>query len=104
MVDTGASDSSLLPHHLGTLDPNGELQPYKWVTYELADGRRIDQRVYILDTRISKANGTIIVDWRKELVAVEANNNMDCLAGMDVFNACYSASNPGGLGAPDGGT
>ena len=69
--------------------------------YRLANGQKIRLNVYILETRIIKADKTIIYDWTEEFVVIMGNDEVQCLAGMDVFNACYSATNQGVLGAPN---
>jgi len=85
------------------IDPLGQLQPLALVPYELANNEVIRQRVYSLDTRIVKADRTIIADWDRQPVAQEDDNETGCLAGIRIYNTYYSSTNPGGVGADGGG-
>ena len=96
LLDTGSSDPSIKPRELDQLDPNGILPEHAEIDYELADSTSQRMKTYKLDIMMSNAQGNIVNNWHRDIVAVEANNSAECLSGIGLFRRGYTATNPQG--------
>ena len=98
MLDTGSTDTSIKPSEFNVIDPDGIIPLHGSMTYELANG---EHPVYRLDVGMLSSSGDDLGIWRKQIVAKESDDDVECLSGIDIFQYAYTASNPGIPAAPN---
>ena len=76
--------------------PNGILPEHAEIDYELADSTSQRMKTYKLDIMMSNAQGNIVNNWHRDIVAVEAGNSAECLSGIGLFRRGCTATNPQG--------